>query len=379
MEGTDPMPDYETTTAPGMSPQITYLDAPEFVWWDITYACNLSCKHCYSSSGRRSQDELSTAEARDLVSQLSAMRVCFIYFLGGEPFMRADLLGILEFCAASRVGVMISTNGWFVTADLARRLHDCGVHSVRVSVDGYRAETHDWFRGVQGSHRKAIGAIEHLVEAGIDVVGANMTITQRNIGELESLVRFLASIGVREMQCAPISETGRAAANADLFLAPEQHGRLASILQDVRAEVQPTMNLFAVDGLMDKPCTRCVGEGRVHPVLMGCGSGRYGCCIDPAGRILPCLLLREPVAGDLRKDSFASIWQHSPVFQESRRPKEDEACRECRYRSVCARECPRSESQRQVQPSDRRQRIGAVLASQEWGYRPCFSGPCGGS
>jgi len=37
------------------------LAAPICLTWELTYACNLSCMHCLSSSGRRDPAELSTA------------------------------------------------------------------------------------------------------------------------------------------------------------------------------------------------------------------------------------------------------------------------------------------------------------------------------
>ena len=40
------------------------LDAPICLTWELTYACNLACVHCLSSSGRRDPRELSTAECR---------------------------------------------------------------------------------------------------------------------------------------------------------------------------------------------------------------------------------------------------------------------------------------------------------------------------
>ena len=40
------------------------LDAPICLTWELTYACNLQCVHCLSSSGQRDDRELSTAEAK---------------------------------------------------------------------------------------------------------------------------------------------------------------------------------------------------------------------------------------------------------------------------------------------------------------------------
>ncbi len=39
------------------------LNSPICLTWELTYACNLACVHCLSSSGRRDPRELTTDEA----------------------------------------------------------------------------------------------------------------------------------------------------------------------------------------------------------------------------------------------------------------------------------------------------------------------------
>ena len=46
------------------------LDAPICLTWELTYACNLSCVHCLSSSGKRDPRELSTQQCKDIIDEL---------------------------------------------------------------------------------------------------------------------------------------------------------------------------------------------------------------------------------------------------------------------------------------------------------------------
>ena len=66
------------------------LDAPICLTWELTYACNLQCGHCLSSSGRRDPDELTTHEAERVLDELQALRVFYINIGGGEPTLRPD-------------------------------------------------------------------------------------------------------------------------------------------------------------------------------------------------------------------------------------------------------------------------------------------------
>ena len=61
------------------------LDAPICLTWELTYACNLSCVHCLSSSGRRDPRELTTEECRAVIDELERMQVFYVNIGGGEP------------------------------------------------------------------------------------------------------------------------------------------------------------------------------------------------------------------------------------------------------------------------------------------------------
>ena len=61
------------------------LDAPICLTWELTYACNLACRHCLSSSGRRDPRELTTDECKSVVDELERMQVFYVNIGGGEP------------------------------------------------------------------------------------------------------------------------------------------------------------------------------------------------------------------------------------------------------------------------------------------------------
>ena len=87
------------------------LDAPICLTWELTYACNLACVHCLSSSGRRDPKELTTAEALAVVDELADLQVFYVNLGGGEPMIRKDFLDIVDHAVGRNVGVKFSTNG----------------------------------------------------------------------------------------------------------------------------------------------------------------------------------------------------------------------------------------------------------------------------
>ena len=100
------------------------LDAPICLTWELTYACNLECIHCLSSSGRRDPRELSTEQAKAVLDELAALQVFYINIGGGEPMVRRDFFDIIEYSVSKGIGVKFSTNGAYIDSEKAKRLTD---------------------------------------------------------------------------------------------------------------------------------------------------------------------------------------------------------------------------------------------------------------
>ena len=77
------------------------LDAPICLTWELTYACNLACVHCLSSSGRRDPRELSTEEVMALVDEMAAMQIFYVNIGGGEPMIRPDFYDLVDYATGS--------------------------------------------------------------------------------------------------------------------------------------------------------------------------------------------------------------------------------------------------------------------------------------
>jgi radical SAM protein with 4Fe4S-binding SPASM domain len=341
--------------------KVNYLQAPLFVWWDVTNKCNFNCIHCYSRSGiqRSSSDELTFNEAKKLISEFAELGVFYIYFLGGEPFIRPDFIDIIALARKYEIGVMINTNGWFINKSISSILKQLGVHNIRVSIDGACSETHDSFRNMRGAFTQAVAALKYLIEARIPHVSVVSTITRYNINEADQIIDLAANLGVADVQCVPLSISGRGADNFDkIGLTIEQNLQLSEIIKEKHKQYLGKTNVYSVDGIFDKPCTHCVQRGEIKPDFMGCRASRTACNIDYNGNVLPCLLVREPIAGNIRQQSFKEIWDHSSVFELWRRKRLDyPECQECEWNNICIRECPISKSQHEITGDERMKRV----------------------
>jgi len=348
---------------------VTYLPAPICVWWDVTRRCNLACCHCFSDSGpsglEAGEEELDTARAIDLIDQLGNMDVFRVYFLGGEPLLRDDFPDLLVHCCNRGVDPLFATNGWLMDAPMARRVQRAGVQAVNVSLDGATASTHDRIRGRSGSFQRAVSAIRHLTDAGIPNVGIIQTAMKANVEETAALIDLAEASGATTFQAVPLARCGRGATIADdMGLTHADVARLRSVFKAKRESSGAGIAVSLGGGLERDEVADGVALSGSLPDFMGCKAGRTQCNIDANGDVIPCSMVRRPVAGNVREQTFRSIWEHSPVFARMRRIRTDlESCRVCRFRTVCARECPLSPTQDTVSDGCRSRRVAALHGS----------------
>jgi mycofactocin radical SAM maturase len=161
------------------------LDAPICLTWELTYACNLSCVHCLSSSGRRDPAELSTAECKRVIDELERMQVFYVNIGGGEPTVRPDFWELVDYATAHHVGVKFSTNGLKITPAIAARLAGSDYIDVQISLDGATAEVNDAVRGA-GSYEMALRAMRNLADAGFAGFKISVVMTRHNVDQLDA-------------------------------------------------------------------------------------------------------------------------------------------------------------------------------------------------
>jgi mycofactocin radical SAM maturase len=185
------------------------LDAPICLTWELTYACNLDCVHCLSSSGRRDPRELSTDEAIAVIDELRRMQVFYVNIGGGEPMLRRDFFPIIDHATTSGVGVKFSTNGTYIDTDAARRLAAMDYLDVQISIDGADAATNDLVRG-QGSWDTARRAMDALSAADFGEFKISVVVTRENVTQLDDLLAIADSYGA-QLRITRLRPAGRGA------------------------------------------------------------------------------------------------------------------------------------------------------------------------
>ncbi|GAA5056786.1 mycofactocin radical SAM maturase [Thermocatellispora tengchongensis] len=306
------------------------LAAPICLTWELTYACNLSCVHCLSSSGRRDSRELTTAQCEAVIDELQAMQVFYVNIGGGEPTVRPDFWHLLEYAVAHRVGVKFSTNGVRITPERARALAGMDYVDVQVSLDGATAEVNDRVRGA-GSYATAIRALDNLAEAGFADAKLSVVMTRENVSQLDAF-KAIADARGATLRLTRLRPSGR---GADVW--DELHPTAGQ-----QRELYEWLLRAGEDVLTGDSFFHLAGYGESLPGLNLCGAGRVVCLIDPVGDVYACPFAIHDTfrAGNVLTDGgFAGVWRGSELFRELREPQTSGACTGCRFFDSCRGGC----------------------------------------
>jgi mycofactocin biosynthetic radical S-adenosylmethionine protein MftC len=307
----------------------TGLDAPICLTWELTYACNLQCVHCLSSSGQRDDRELSTAEAKKVLDELRDLQVFYINIGGGEPMVRRDFFELLEYAIGNGIGVKFSTNGAFIDADKAQRLAALDYLDIQISLDGIDAETNDAVRG-EGSYALARRAMDNLRDAGFGPFKISVVVTRHNVSQLDAFKELADSYGA-QLRITRLRPSGRGADTwHELHPTNAQQREIYEWLLAHGENVLTGDSFFHLNAL-----------GESLPGLNMCGAGRVVCLIDPIGDVYACpFVIHEDFrAGNVRDAGFGPIWKTSDLFTSLREPQSAGACASCGSFDACQGGC----------------------------------------
>lgn len=321
----------EATPVPALVDRFqTGLDAPICLTWELTYACNLQCVHCLSSSGRRDPRELTTAQAMAVVDELATMQVFYVNIGGGEPTVRPDFWELVDHATGSGVGVKFSTNGVMLDRAAARRLAADDYVDVQISVDGADAATNDAVRG-EGSFATATAAMRNLADAGMDDFKLSVVATRHNVDQLDEL-KALADRHGATLRLTRLRPSGRGVDSWDeLHVLPEQQQQLYEWLLAHGEDVLTGDSFFHL-----------AAYGQALPGLNLCGAGRVVCLVDPVGDVYACPFAihdRFRAGNVTDPGGFTGVWRDSPLFADLRRPQTEGACLSCDAYDACRGGC----------------------------------------
>jgi radical SAM protein with 4Fe4S-binding SPASM domain len=317
---------------------------PTYVVWEITLACDLACRHCGSRAGRARPDELTTPEALDLARQIADLGADEVTLIGGEAYLRDDWLDIVRVLAGRGIKVSMTTGGRGFTKELARAAKEAGLAGIGVSLDGDEV-VHDRLRGVKGSYRSALDAVDNARHAGLRV-SCNTQLNRLSVPHLPAIVEAMPGLGLHSWQIQLTVPMGRAADEPDILLQPYELLDLFPLLAQLRVRCGElgigfwTGNNVGYFGPFETELRGHYPYGRGGQ----CGAGRASLGIEANGAIKGCPSLPTTpyTGGNVRDDSLRDIWERSAALRVTRDRTRDDLwgfCRTCYYADDCMAGC----------------------------------------
>jgi 12,18-didecarboxysiroheme deacetylase len=326
-------------------------DKRPVVVWNITRRCNLKCVHCYAhAKSVAEENELTTAQGKELIDDLAQYGAPVILFSGGEPLIREDLPELAEYAVKKGMRAVISTNGTLITREMAQTLKDIGLSYVGISLDGME-QVNDRFRGVKGAYKAALEGIENCKAAGIKV-GLRFTINKFNSDEIPAIFDLLEERNIPRACFYHLVYAGRGSKLIEEDSTHEETRAAVDLILDRTRDLHDRgmpKEILTVDNHADGPYLymRLCKEDpkRAAEVLEllemneGNSSGRGIGCISWDGEVYADQFWRHYSFGNVLKRPFSEIWTDTsePLMMRLKEKKKyvKGRCATCRWLDVC--------------------------------------------
>jgi AdoMet-dependent heme synthase len=246
-----------------------------------------------------------------------------------------------------------------VTDRALRELRDAGLSRLAISIDGPTAESHDWFRGTDGSFDRSLEILQAARELGLSTQ-VNTTLTRTSIGRFDEMAELVEDLGISLWSLFFLVPTGRAqerdVAEADAF--EEAFHRMYDLSRrapfDIKSTAAPHYRRVILQrqveerkaGLRDappEPLTAGIGFSLRRSAAGGIPAGRAKGVNDGSGflfvshvgEIYPSGFLPLTV-GNVMEHDIVQVYREDPLLQALRDPDALKGkCGVCEFRSVC--------------------------------------------
>ncbi len=352
---------------------------PFIIFWELTRACLLACKHCRAKAQTKPHpDELTTEEAFRVVDQIVEFGEPYplVIITGGDPLMRKDLFEILEYVVSKGLRVAIAFSGTkLATKEKIERMKEIGVARIAISLDGSNSEIHDYFRGKTGTFETSLRILKDAKDVGISRQ-INTTVTTFNIFDLPNIMKICLENEVALWDVFFVVPTGRA--KVEMMPSAQEFEDVLCWLYDVSKETPLNVKSSAAchlrrieymrdHGIYDLPLGetyrklkerleeikrelglegyrkdkkivagahgRSLADGIRR--MTGITDGRGMFFISHIGEVYPSGFL-PLVAGNVRESTLKEIYMNSPIFRDLKDPNRLKGkCGKCEYRFIC--------------------------------------------
>lgn len=321
-----------------------YAQTPLNIYWEMTQACALACRHCRAEAVPKPHpDELKFEEGVAFLRQIQEFGdpMPQLILTGGDPLARSDLFELIDEARKLGIGVSITpAASTAFTREVLVRLKEHGVEGLGLSLDGSTAERHDSVRGVPGTFDRTVHAMRWAQELQM-ALQVNTLVAAETADDAPAIYELLKPLGVTRWSLFFLISVGRGKVLQPL--SPEQGEKLMAWIFDTSRTAPFTVATTEAPSYRRVALERMRAEGMTGEQVkrspafrsFGIRDGHGIMFVSNTGDICPAGFLPLTV-GNVRKDRVADIYRNAPVFQALHDPTQFEGrCGVCEYRALC--------------------------------------------
>ncbi|WP_312348841.1 TIGR04053 family radical SAM/SPASM domain-containing protein [Actinomyces sp.] len=318
--------------------------APMMLYWELTLACGLVCRHCRAKAMKRAlPGELSTEQAVAFLDDITGFGdpLPHVVLTGGDPLQREDLYDIMAAAGERGIGVSVSPSVTpLLTRESMRAMHEAGSHAISLSLDGSTAALHDGIRRVAGTFDQTMAAFDWAEEVGMPVQ-VNTLVTADTAADLPAVYRLLTSKKVARWTLFFLIQTGRGVMLREVT--PDQSERIMVWLHGLRdsapfqlstTEAIHYRRVLAQDMESHGMSAAEIGHSRAARAF-GVRDGNGIVFVSHVGDVTPSGFMPLTV-GNIKEQSIVDLYRDHPLMRELRDPAGFHGkCGACEYNRWC--------------------------------------------
>ncbi len=315
-------------------------DTPQRVYWELTRACDLTCRHCRASASACGDPlELATWEICRGLDRIAAGSKAHVVFTGGDPLKRRDFFAILEHALAVKLPCSVSPSVTpLLTPDVVRTLASLRVSAMSLSLDGSTAARHDGFRGVVGTYTRTLRLADMIAASRLSIQ-INTLVTNETVGDLPAIHELVKRLGADRWSLFFLITTGRGRTLGQLT--PLRAEGVMNWACEKAEERRPAVSTTEAPhyrrvAAMRQALDRARGvAGRAPARGLGIRDGNGVMFISHTGDVQPSGFL-PLTAGSMRTEDPLQIYRESTLFQRLRQTAAFAGrCGCCEFRGIC--------------------------------------------
>ena len=314
------------------------------VYWEMTQACALACRHCRAEAMPNPHPlELTPVESLGLLCQIVAFGdpLPHLILTGGDPLSRKDLFQVIDDARALGLEVSITPSATpALTAEALTQLKVRGIQSLGLSLDGSSAARHDAIRAIPGCFDRTIEAAREAGRLSLPIQ-VNTLVAEETADDLLGIYELLKTFPVMRWSLFFLIAVGRGKALQEV--SPERGEEIMNWVLDLVPHAS-----FAVK-TTEAPSYRRLALNKMHAAGISAADvksssvykgfqirdGHGIVFVSSKGDIYPSGFLPLP-SGNVRTSSLVEVYRHAPLFQALHSPEEFRGkCGECEFSHIC--------------------------------------------